>query len=213
MQLYLVRHGQSTNNAGHPRVVDPNLTEIGVVQATATGEHFQKSNFDARFLYTSPMRRALQTTLRVKEPLGISPFVHPDVCETGGLSVGRGMVREEIEAEFPGYILNAGISEEGWAHPDLHKEIDMGATLRAMRLWDMLCQRHADKKDRVIMVSHGDFGGFLLSYLFEAHPQKEEFFNLYNCSVSLIEVGSGANATTLTYVNSIEHLPLESITR
>ncbi len=213
MLLYLVRHGQSTNNAGHPRVVDPNLTEIGVEQALSTGVHFQTSVVNPRYLYTSPMRRALQTTLRVKEPLEISPLVHPDVCEAGGLSEGRGMARMEIEAEFPGYILNSAIHEEGWALPALREEVEAGATLRAMRLWDMLCQRHASKGDTVVMVSHGDFGGYLLSYLFQRHTLEEEFFSLYNCSISLIEVSHDARKHTLHYVNSIEHLPIESVTR
>lgn len=213
MLLYLVRHGQSTNNAGLPRVVDPNLTDVGREQARLTAVHFETSALAPRHLYSSPMRRALQTSLPMKERLGLPPFVHPDVCETGGLSEGAGMTRAAMEAEFPEYILNSAITDSGWADPALRVETETGSTLRAMRLWDMLIQRHAGKNDTVVMVSHGDFGGFLLAYLFDGSSQKEEFFNLCNCSISLIETDSQATKRALRYLNRTEHLPAELLTK
>ncbi len=37
MELYPIRHGQSTNNRGDARVSDPSLTELGRQQATRAG--------------------------------------------------------------------------------------------------------------------------------------------------------------------------------
>ena len=38
MELYLIRHGQSTNNAGLPHVADPPLSDLGKQQACYAGE-------------------------------------------------------------------------------------------------------------------------------------------------------------------------------
>lgn len=37
MELYLIHHGQSTNNAGLPHVADPSLSNLGKQQAHYVG--------------------------------------------------------------------------------------------------------------------------------------------------------------------------------
>jgi broad specificity phosphatase PhoE len=64
MELYLIRHGQSTNNAAQDpwttnRVADPPLTELGRQQAQSTAESLKDKTIAA--LYCSPYRRALAT--------------------------------------------------------------------------------------------------------------------------------------------------------
>ena len=62
MNLYLIRHGQSENNALDEslRVHDPGLTETGLTQVEYLGKWFSVRPLDV--LVTSPFRRALLTT-------------------------------------------------------------------------------------------------------------------------------------------------------
>ncbi len=110
MEIYLIRHGQSTNNAlmedQHLRVQDPALTPVGEQQAekiaeflatTTKLEDMVKLKADAAerktetfpysftHLYCSPMYRALQTARPIGEALGLNPHVWVDIHEHGGI--------------------------------------------------------------------------------------------------------------------------------
>jgi 2,3-bisphosphoglycerate-dependent phosphoglycerate mutase len=109
MELYIIRHGQSTNNALMDdvilRVKDPALTELGQRQAElvgrflATAENLEQivqhpSDSPERkiahphtitHLYTSAMHRAMQTAKPIGEALGIAPEVWIDIHEHGGI--------------------------------------------------------------------------------------------------------------------------------
>jgi broad specificity phosphatase PhoE len=109
MEVYIIRHGQSTNNAlmddEHLRVKDPPLTEIGWQQAEAVAEYLanghnrdelvrfrvgtperqQRYSFGITHLYCSAMHRALQTAKPIGEKLGLQPNVWLDIHEHGGI--------------------------------------------------------------------------------------------------------------------------------
>lgn len=114
MELYLIRHAQSANNATmtlnpDDRVVDPPLTPLGQQQALAlaqtlatrpdadyatihetwrTGATPPPLRFDA--LYTSPMLRALQTAAPLAAALELSPQVWVATHEHGGMYLRQG---------------------------------------------------------------------------------------------------------------------------
>jgi broad specificity phosphatase PhoE len=108
MELYIIRHGQSTNNVLQnqaTRTHDPMLTPLGVEQADAlaaylSGAPSRDPFFDhmtgysetlnergVRFthLYCSPMHRALQTAQPIARALGIQPQVWVAIHEHGGI--------------------------------------------------------------------------------------------------------------------------------
>ncbi len=111
MELYIIRHGQSTNNATEAlnrrdRVSDPPLTEIGHRQAEAVARYLRDGynadriadainrgdpnarslrGFDIDKLYCSPMHRTLQTARPIADALGLTPHVWVDIHEHGGL--------------------------------------------------------------------------------------------------------------------------------
>jgi len=110
MQLYLIRHGQSMNNARwesadgvlSPRTPDPTLTEKGVRQAEAVAEFLSFSKpgeedfwrdaqnrlgFGITHLYCSLMLRALQTATILSERLGLPLTSLPDAHEVGGVFI------------------------------------------------------------------------------------------------------------------------------
>ncbi len=108
MQLYLIRHAQSTNNAvtdPKDRTFDPSLTEIGFRQAEIVADHLAHATppegrifsaysknghapaygFGITKLYCSPMRRTLQTVQPISAALGLAPEVWIDIHEHGGV--------------------------------------------------------------------------------------------------------------------------------
>lgn len=118
MELYIIRHAQSSNNALQDqslRVVDPALTDLGRRQAELLAAHLAAGAdhesqpceteppnggngacFGITRLVTSPMYRTLLTTRPIARSLGLRPEVWPDVYEHGGMwldhSGDRGIV-------------------------------------------------------------------------------------------------------------------------
>ncbi|MAG34906.1 MAG: hypothetical protein CL878_01430, partial [Dehalococcoidia bacterium] len=116
MELYIIRHAQSSNNVltdSSRRVTDPPLTTIGEQQAQLVAQHLtavpeasahlhpvaahhNRAGFALTRLFTSPMRRALQTARPIGAALGRQPEVWVDIHETGGMFLdhhdGRGPV-------------------------------------------------------------------------------------------------------------------------
>ena len=129
MELYLIRHGQSTNNAladERERVCDPPLTELGWRQSERLAEHLAdgRRGYGITRLYTSPMWRALQTAKLVGQALGLpvevwielheSGGVYLDHGEVGGIVAFPGKTRFEVVAGVPGLVLPERVTEEGW---------------------------------------------------------------------------------------------------
>ena len=139
MQVFVIRHGQSANNALEDvglRTHDPLLTETGEKQAeivgpfVAAGGHLslaerQNGRPYIDQLYCSPMIRTLQTAQPIGQALGVAPEVWIDIHEQGGLFLDHGeggiesfpgQSRSQILAQFPNYIPPAQIGEEGWGN-------------------------------------------------------------------------------------------------
>jgi len=114
MELYIIRHAQSTNNAladQRDRVCDPRLTELGRRQAHILAQHLANGanrepnqpgpnpanhnvhngrGYGITRLYCSPMWRALQTARPVGQALGLTPEVWTDIHECGGVYLDHG---------------------------------------------------------------------------------------------------------------------------
>jgi broad specificity phosphatase PhoE len=113
MELYIIRHAQSINNALmdiRERVMDPALTDLGRRQALAIAEHLAKGvnpemsigateedtsvrrrqGYGLTRLYCSAMQRALQTARPIGEALELQPEVWVDIHEHGGIYLDRG---------------------------------------------------------------------------------------------------------------------------
>src|ERR1044071_6058944 len=123
MELYIIRHGQSTNNVSmiydaKDREADPPLTDLGQKQAAKVADYLANAeDFDHWFerntedrenkrgfapprLYCSPMLRTLQTSQPIAKALNLNPEVWPDLHEHGGLHLDTGDERGILG--FPG---------------------------------------------------------------------------------------------------------------
>jgi 2,3-bisphosphoglycerate-dependent phosphoglycerate mutase len=117
MDLYIIRHAQSTNNALpaevelRDRVCDPLLTELGYRQAALLAEHLATgcdgwseaasadpeagggpctTTYGITCLVCSPMKRALLTTQPASRALGLQPEIWLDIHEHGGIYLDHG---------------------------------------------------------------------------------------------------------------------------
>lgn len=122
MELYIIRHGQSANNALDDaaqvrRHYDPPLTELGLTQSAALAAYFGNganrdpqvdpstgfsrrdvaASFGITHLYCSAMHRALQTAQPLGRAIGLQPEIWIDIHEHGGIYL------EEGEGRFTGY--------------------------------------------------------------------------------------------------------------
>lgn len=108
MQIYFIRHGQSTNNIlsyedgsyDYERVSDPSLTVIGVEQAKYVGQFLAQKldwpadvtmdtqnryGFGLTHLYCSLMIRAVHTGSIISSHVGLPLVALPQVHEVGGV--------------------------------------------------------------------------------------------------------------------------------
>ncbi len=238
MELYIIRHGQSANNAmaeGGRRVSDPPLTDIGEAQAdrlarylAASGDGVQEvhaagmqqncAGFEFDRIFSSPMLRAMQTAAPVGRALGVRPEIWIDIHEEGGVWLdegdGRGEVgypgltRSEVAARFPEFAVPEAITEEGWWNRP--PEIKAEWRARARRVASVLHERFAGAGSQIALVCHGGFANDLLHAVFAGMPDGVYFENP-NTAVSRLDF-NGRGWVQVRYLSRVAHLPSELIT-
>ena len=226
MELFLIRHGQSTNNAltdWTQRVEDPLLTASGEQQAqhtalhVAAGLHLHPAARDAARpvldqLYCSPMIRAMQTADAIARAVGLAPEVWLDIHEVGGIYLDHGdrkvgypgRARSELAGRFPQCILKPELTERGWwnrdfeeAHVGHHRAVNVARTLRERAATDA----------RVGLVSHGDFLSALLKALGGQPPDSGIYYEHRNTGITCVDLTP--QGARVRYLNRVDHLPEE----
>lgn len=232
MELYIIRHGQSANNAlgtAVGRTHDPELTETGHEQAAIVAGHLangscpdcaweQRTGYQIDRLYCSAMRRALQTARPIGEALGLQPEVWIETHESGGIYLDMddgsrtgypGLTRREIETEFPNYVLPETITDQGWWNRDWESLSEcMG---RAVAVAEVLMERSKNSRERIALVSHGMFTNLLIKALFSQLPAPNIYYAHYNTAITRIDFHDNG-ALGMRYLNRVNHLPPELIT-
>jgi 2,3-bisphosphoglycerate-dependent phosphoglycerate mutase len=237
MQLYLIRHAQSFNNAlpkerQHERSHDAPLTEYGIRQAELLAQHLVTGfnpgspaqnrpdglGYDLTRLYCSPMWRTLRTAQFIAGALAITPEVWIDLHEQGGVFLEDretgavtgypGKTRQEMQAEFPGYILPDGVTEAGWWSGGY--EDQPACDGRAIRVVEKL-RTWADTDERIALVSHAGFLDALLKALYHMLPSRGLFYYHHNTAISRIDLHGDDDLVT-RYLNRVDHLPPELLT-
>ncbi|MBN8592907.1 MAG: histidine phosphatase family protein [Anaerolineae bacterium] len=239
MELYLIRHGQSTNNVTMlrdplHREADPPLTELGQRQAEALAgrlahtwnvDNYLFQHPDSREnltgegitrLLVSPMKRALQTALPISRELGLHPEVHLDIFEHGGLYLEG----ESGVTTYPG-LTRAEMHAQfpGYQLPPGMTESgwwhatdreDLAACQgRAIRMAEHLKEIRFSAQ-RIAIVSHGMFLDHLFKALLNLLPGDGLHLTLYNTSITRIDFLPDGKLG-LRYLNRFDHLALEQV--
>jgi 2,3-bisphosphoglycerate-dependent phosphoglycerate mutase len=232
--LYLVRHGESHNNAvpQSQRVCDPPLTARGRTQSQRLGEriaetfnHTGNHNNSTRLpvlerVYTSAFLRTMQTVHPATEMAGLQPQIWTDLFEVGGCFDGYkpgqtrgmpGMTRDEIAQQFPAYHIPDDIDADGWWKSKPRETTEL-AHSRATTIVDTLHQRYTGKPTTVLCVIHGDLIRLLLQQLV---PEQTDYARQtpYNTSVTQLrfsaDINDADNPPQVVLYNDTSHLNAE----
>ncbi len=226
MQLYLIRHGESTNNAlgtDVGRSHDPALTDLGMRQAEILAAHLADpqlpgngwetpGGYHLDHLYCSAMQRALQTAEPIGKALGLKPEVWTDIHEQGGIYLdepdgGRsghpGLTLEAIQAQFPNFMLPDTVTSAGWWNRDY--ETRGMAAGRAIAVAERLLDRRAND-EQIGIVSHGFFMNLLIKALLHQLPSPDMYYSHYNTGITRIDIEADS-FMRLRYFNRVGHLP------
>ena len=192
MQLYLIRHAQSQNNARpeSERIEDPGITEVGQRQARLLADRFAGQG--VTHLLTSAFRRALQTTRPLANSLGLTPRIWTELHERGGCYRGYqpgqqegrpGLTRRELQRDFPEFEIPSDIDQHGWWKSRPHETFAQ-AWSRAGRQVDRLFAEFAGTDAEVACVIHADFKELMLRRILEEKFDHHLGASLLNVSVS-----------------------------
>jgi len=212
LEIYLIRHAQSTNQVLDSRdeiVFDPHLTELGHRQADRLARFFAAGEESVRFavsridcLVCSPMWRALQTARPLSEALGLQPEVWVDVHEQILTTENDpGTTRQDILTSFPNYVLPDEVTNEGWWHRG--QESYSGCMERALRVAFRLWER-ADVDEHLAIVSHARFIDSLLKAIKDELPGRWSWYHHSNTAISRIALTE--DRLEIRYLNRVAHL-------
>jgi len=236
MQLYLIRHAQSENNAlwdnglyEQMRKIDPELTEIGKRQSqvlaeflarrgahsTQSEDDHNRSGFGLTHLYCSLMVRAVATGAAIADQVELPLVAWPDWHEGGGIYHDDPATGGKVG--YPGK--NRAYYLEHYPQlllpPSLNEngwwnrpfEERPQRWERARRVLGELHARHADSDDRVGVVMHGGFYNYFLKTLLGLEPAEEIWFVISNAAITRIDFLE--QETRLVYQNRLDFMPFE----
>jgi broad specificity phosphatase PhoE len=147
--VWLARHGESDWNAAKrfQGRSDRPLTPLGRRQAEALASTLASSS-SLSAIYTSPLRRALETAAVVGEQVGLEPVPDDDLRE---VDVGSwtGLSRAEVEARYPDAFERWLGGGEGWDDGESYAEMSARVLAALVRI------SGSHPGDELLVVSHG----------------------------------------------------------
>jgi probable phosphoglycerate mutase len=146
--ILLARHGETDWNLegrfqGH---ADPPLNATGRAQAAELGAELMAVELAA--VYTSPLRRALETAQLVAAEHGLEP-IPLDALREVDVGSWQGLTRAEIEARFPEQFARWLDYDQGWEDGESYEEMGRRAVAALLEL------AVAHEGERVLAVTHG----------------------------------------------------------
>lgn len=199
--LFLVRHGETEWNAlgKFQGCIDIELSEEGIFQATLLKEKVQNS-FD--YIYSSPLKRALDTANIICSNKNIKPKVEPNLREIN-FGEWEGLTPKEIEKLYPEDFVK-------WKSDELIAPICGGdlslklASIRASKAILNLVSTHKNKK--IMIVCHGGIIKAGLIGLFNWKMTMYHQIILGNTSICKLTFGNDLIPTLIT-LNDTSHIP------
>lgn len=202
--LILVRHGQSDFDSGHMAATprgdqwNPPLSEKGREQAQSLARRLRLMDPAPVAVYSSPLRRAVETAAPYAEPAGIDVAYDDDLMEAhiGGWEAKS---FEEILASDDDLLHHVRTQRPFWSRaPGGERVEDFRG--RVVGSVDRILQAHPDGD--VLVVCHG---GVINAYCGHVLGIRQEMFFLpENTSVNSVEVEGPQRR--IRFLNDIAHL-------
>ena len=207
MFMTVIRHGESYVNVIGTQVksMDSALTEKGQDQAMALDEWFKAQNHFADVLYTSTMRRALETTGYLADTLCADPIQEhrlreiPNVYAGGEIVLPENMARKHASdwANKAPFIPRAVDIEgsESWMH----------FRIRVGQFMDDMVKNHMNQN--VYVVAHGGVISAMFDNVFNVGPHRRADVHNYNTSWSRFQYRDGIREHWYLWDhNRVDHL-------
>lgn len=182
MTLILVRHGQSEGNAAGivQGWLDVPLSALGRAQAEATGRRLAGEPLAA--VYSSDLRRALETAEALAAPHALPVTPVPELREYG-YGEAQGLRWDEVNARWPH-------DAEDWGAGHIPGEEGAAAFhARVAAAFDALAARHRD--DVAAVAIHGGVIVQILGHTLRLPPGERARVAVPNCALTTIAAGSG----------------------
>lgn len=221
MELYLIRHAESANNARptYQRVEDPEITAVGRLQAMHLAQWLASLKIDA--FITSPFRRTLQTAAAVLDMTAHRLDVWHNVFERGGcfrgydeatlagaMGLGRADILRLLGKHSERCLLDETILDTGW-WGGKDRESDDAAQLRATEVCQRLIQCYSQGQVVVLLI-HADLKRLMLGEMLKPQMDVNLLGPLRNTGIT--KVNRMGDSWQLDYFNSVSHLPARLIT-
>ena len=221
MELYLIRHAESANNArpAYLRVEDPAITPVGRLQAGHLAHWLATLKADA--MITSPFLRTLQTAAPVLDSTNHNLEIWHNVFERGGcyrgynesnlagaMGMGRDQILHALGEHSARCELDESIDEVGW-WGEKTPESDAESERRARDVCERLLQTFTDGQVVVLLI-HADLKRLMLAEMLEGQVEVARLGAMRNVGITKVNRIDGR--WQLDYFNSVTHLPARLIT-
>ena len=180
-RLIMMRHGQTTYNAGRRMQgqLDTQLSDAGLAQAHAAAEWVKGMGIVK--IVSSDLSRASTTAEIIGEKLGLDVELDPRLRETH-LGDWQGMTHEEVDGAYVG-ARAAWRHDPAWTPPGGESRLDVAE--RARPVVDKLLQWDGWDDAAVLLVAHGGTISALTSNLLDLeHAQYPLLKSLDNTNTS-----------------------------
>ncbi|MBE6051513.1 MAG: histidine phosphatase family protein [Clostridium sp.] len=197
-EIYLTRHGQTLWNL-EKRLQgqgDSPLTEAGIEGAKLLGERLK--NIDLDVIYTSPIKRALQTAKLIKGDRNIK-LVEEDGLMEINFGEYEGHTEEEMLSLGRGEEISKIFNGEMDAIPPKGESLRMVAD-RVKETLDKIIEKEKDKK--ILIVTHGTTLKTIVSYFRE----DSEIYHEIMGQATLTKVIENNGNFSFEYINNGDHL-------
>ncbi len=242
MQLYFIRHAQSTNNhlwdqtqSSIGRSVDPELTDVGWEQARAVAQFVSREQkravsfaqalqnvdgFHFTHIYSSLMVRAVMTGSEIARAANLRLVALEHLHEAGGI-----YEEDELTGERIG---RGGQTRQYFAQN--FPECDLPDSVtddgwwnrpweepelrlpRAQSVWADLLARHGSGEDRVAIISHGAFYNYFMAAIWQL-PGPESTGRWFDMNnCGITRIDVIGERVGLRYTNRVDFLPPDLIT-
>jgi len=223
MQIYFIRHAQSTNNVlweetgyNKGRHEDPEVTDLGrrqikvLAQFLAKGSDKQPLTYDAQIqnvegfhfthLYSSLMVRAMDTADGIGKALGIAPVARDDLHETGGVWLKNHETDERVG--LPGLTQ----TELQARYPNFIFPANLNGDGWWNRPMETMDECHARAQNllqdlrethaddaKIALVSHGMFYNVFMRVLLKMSKERDMWFSFNNVAITRFDFGTYAD--------------------
>lgn len=192
VELILVRHGLPVRKENTDGPADPELSIDGHAQASLFAAYMMSESVDA--IYSSPLRRAVQTAEPLSAAIGIDPILVPGIAEWDQHSNEYIPVEELKAANDPRWL---EMAKGGFSSDEIPEDFHN----RVLESIEDIINKH--KGDTVVVTCHGGVINDYLSHILGI--ANSQFFYPNYTSIHRIAASSSGHRSILS-INETSHL-------